>query len=391
MVKFLFVPATGLTASLQHVKCDETRPRCTKCTDKSISCPGYSKSLIWKPTLHADVRRPASKKRKTSSHASSTPTRVGGIDVSAQASTSQISDSTCRLERTQRSCEQDSGTLSWEVQAVQSFDDGHAQQQEGSAPSLEGIADETVGSLSGDSYEDFDDIFDPNIIAASASNAPSMSNDASGLEMPDLAGHLSLNIADAGPSQPADVASWASDHVLDELAWGSEIDSLDFRSLGADTGFDETSDSHHNSSELPGFTACSPGSSRALSAMPDLDKQRLTVHYFETVCRILSCFDSHENPFRSDVPRVMLTCGYMNDCVIGMSAAHLANSSIGMESVALQHQVRAMSGLSAVIKSLRGPSLGHDAIVSRRDSFTRSARHQALLTAMLLGISSVSA
>lgn len=119
-------------------------------------------------------------------------------------------------------------------------------------------------------------------------------------------------------------------------------------------------------------------------------RQKLTLHYFETVCQILSCFDSHENPFRSDIPTVMLTCDYVHDCIIGMSAAHLANSSSGMESIALNHQARAMAGLSLVIQTIRPSGRACDDQITRQDHFGRSARYQALLAAMLLGISSVS-
>lgn len=119
-------------------------------------------------------------------------------------------------------------------------------------------------------------------------------------------------------------------------------------------------------------------------------KHELTQYYFSTVCRILSVFDSHENPFRSDIPQVMLTCDYIHDCVIGMSAAHLANSRLGMESIALKHQARAMAGLSIVLRSMQAPSGTDNGQLVRQNPVAKSARYQALLAAMLLGISSVS-
>lgn len=121
-----------------------------------------------------------------------------------------------------------------------------------------------------------------------------------------------------------------------------------------------------------------------------MTKHDLTMHYFDSVCQILSCFDSHENPFRYDIPRVMLTCDYVHDCVIAMSAAHLANSRMGMESTALKYQARAMAGLSFVIQSMQAPACADDAQIALCSSYDRSTRYQALLTAMMLGISSVS-
>lgn len=149
--------------------------------------------------------------------------------------------------------------------------------------------------------------------------------------------------------------------------------------------------------QLPDTTIGYPATGWTLSPTPlnntFLDpstKQRLTLHYFESICQILSCFDSHENPFRSDIPRVMLTCDYVHDCIIGMSAAHLANSSSGMESIALNHQARAMAGLSLVIQTIQPSGRPLDEQIACQDPFARSARYQALLAAMLLGISSVS-
>jgi hypothetical protein len=119
-------------------------------------------------------------------------------------------------------------------------------------------------------------------------------------------------------------------------------------------------------------------------------KQGLTLHYFNTVCQILSCFDSYENPFCSDIPRVMLTCGYIHDCVIGMSAAHLANTSVEMESISLSHQTQAMAGLSMALTTISTPDIIDNSQNMRRDPSAQSSRYQALLAAMLLNISSVS-
>ena len=84
----------------------------------------------------------------------------------------------------------------------------------------------------------------------------------------------------------------------------------------------------------------------------------------------------------------MLTCDYFHDCVIGLSAAHLANKVDRMEGIALNHQSRAMAGLSMVIEKISIPA--GNGQVSHNKRLSQSARYQALLAAILLGISSVS-
>lgn len=119
-------------------------------------------------------------------------------------------------------------------------------------------------------------------------------------------------------------------------------------------------------------------------------KNALTTHYFDRICQILSCFDSHENPFRADIPQKMLTCEYIDDCVVGMSASHLANSVSGMENIALRHRNRAMSALTSVIQSLLSLKDQQPEQSWLTCTSTRLTRHHALLASLLLGISSVS-
>lgn len=119
-------------------------------------------------------------------------------------------------------------------------------------------------------------------------------------------------------------------------------------------------------------------------------ENHLTTHYFDTICGIISCFDSRQNPFRKDIPRLMLNCEYITDCVHGLTAAHLANSTSGMKSIALKHQTRAMRGLMSVLKNLQLPNHGRDNDRGLSRVSAKYARHQALLAALLLGISAVS-
>lgn len=119
-------------------------------------------------------------------------------------------------------------------------------------------------------------------------------------------------------------------------------------------------------------------------------KHTLTKHYFDSVCQLLSCFDSHENPFRADIPQKMLTCDNIHDCIVGMSAAHLANSVSTMKNVALRHQSRAVFALSSIIDFVSSPEDQEFERSWLQISSTKVARHQALIAFLLLGISSVS-
>jgi hypothetical protein len=59
-------------AKPQHVKCDETRPQCQRCSSKSIACPGYTQRLTWKQTVEGTRKR---KKLSVDSHSSSNGSR----------------------------------------------------------------------------------------------------------------------------------------------------------------------------------------------------------------------------------------------------------------------------------------------------------------------------
>ncbi|KAF2993857.1 hypothetical protein E8E13_000611 [Curvularia kusanoi] len=113
----------------------------------------------------------------------------------------------------------------------------------------------------------------------------------------------------------------------------------------------------------------------------------LTTHYFNRICQIMSCFDSRQNPFRKNIPQMMLTCGYIQDCVSSLSAAHLANSICGMESVAIRHQTKALRSLMTVIQAIQDSDCyeGNNSILSHFSA--KYARRHALLAALLLGIS----
>ncbi|EMD68571.1 hypothetical protein COCSADRAFT_178369 [Bipolaris sorokiniana ND90Pr] len=113
-------------------------------------------------------------------------------------------------------------------------------------------------------------------------------------------------------------------------------------------------------------------------------ENNLTVHYFDNTCPMVSCFDSRQSPFRKDIPRIMLTCEYLNDCIKALSAAHLANSIRGMDNVALRYQTKAIRGLMSVLQTLQFPSHHKSSDNGLSRVSATFARYQALMAALLL-------
>lgn len=118
-------------------------------------------------------------------------------------------------------------------------------------------------------------------------------------------------------------------------------------------------------------------------------ENNLTVHYFDNTCQIVSCFDSRQNPFRKDIPRIMLTCEYLNDCIKALSAAHLANSIRDMDNVTLRYQTKAIRGLMSALQTLQFPSHHKSSDNGLSRISAAFARYQALLVALLLANSAV--
>ncbi|KAF5577419.1 Arginine metabolism regulation II [Fusarium pseudocircinatum] len=75
-------------------------------------------------------------------------------------------------------------------------------------------------------------------------------------------------------------------------------------------------------------------------------------HYFTTVCHFNSSFDSVNNPFRSEVARMMADSPLLLGCVLSMSAAHLYQGDKSSSCIPLEFQTEAMSQLSHTLSEL---------------------------------------
>ncbi|KAI1046733.1 hypothetical protein LB505_006725 [Fusarium chuoi] len=88
------------------------------------------------------------------------------------------------------------------------------------------------------------------------------------------------------------------------------------------------------------------------SYTPPLQTSLILDHYFTTVCHFNSSFDSANNPFRSEVARMMADSPLLFGCVLSMSAAHLYQGDKSSSSIPLEFQTEAMSHLSHTLSEL---------------------------------------
>jgi hypothetical protein len=80
----------------------------------------------------------------------------------------------------------------------------------------------------------------------------------------------------------------------------------------------------------------------------------LTNHYFTNVCPINSCFDSHQNPFRSFVGTLMASSSLVYNIVMTVSASHLCHKDKEMTSLAFRYRQNAISLLAKGRASEKG-------------------------------------
>lgn len=129
------------------------------------------------------------------------------------------------------------------------------------------------------------------------------------------------------------------------------------------------------------------------SYTPTLQASLILDHYFTTVCHFNSSFDSANNPFRSEVSRMMADSPLLFGCVLSMSAAHLYQGDKSSSCIPLEFQTEAMSHLSRTLSELptRKECEVDDnrptALVSREKILTVS--DDLLLSIIFLGMTAV--
>lgn len=112
----------------------------------------------------------------------------------------------------------------------------------------------------------------------------------------------------------------------------------------------------------------------------DEHAERLMLYYFQAACRIMSCFDSPINPYRTDIPKALQSTRHIFHCMLTMAAAHLANYDRDMTVATLTYQTKAMNILQEEMLKL--------SLDENRSLIPASSRYQVLVGTIMLGMTS---
>ncbi|USP80372.1 uncharacterized protein yc1106_07646 [Curvularia clavata] len=402
-------------APFQRIKCDETRPRCRNCQGRNIQCPGFARQLRWKTTsltsgaVRKHPRKTLAMQQATAQSLSPDPSTSQLIVIgqnwrqqpTMQGSQTNAHDSSFIHDHVSLP----SPPLASASRSQTSTLDPHPagakeseQQHEVNFTSATSVLDTAVSqpvtpqssTECGDSLNQTE-ITSPVGVLAHESSSPHTAESTEYVlsqDTPPCVSASSEKTRDSGGDQHHNLMLGDIDPVLELTSSDAWLCSIEQQS-GDDSDFDISAVTAQVGQQcVDSDSLVSASASWQRNIWIDAETENnLTVHYFENICQMMSCFDSRQNPFRKDIPRVMLTCEYLNDCIKALSAAHLANSICGMDNIAVRHQTKAMRGLMSVLQKLQSPSRhgSSDNELSRLSvTFTR---YQALLAALLLAIS----
>ena len=113
----------------------------------------------------------------------------------------------------------------------------------------------------------------------------------------------------------------------------------------------------------------------------DESSEKLLKHYFDAACRIMSCYDSKTNPYRTTIPNLQMSSTHIRACMMGMSASHMANFVNEMKVTAMRYQTEAVEEIASLLP-VQSPH--------RRSSVGSASTYEMLLGTIMLGMTSVS-
>lgn len=113
---------------------------------------------------------------------------------------------------------------------------------------------------------------------------------------------------------------------------------------------------------------------------------RLITHYFSVACRVMSCFDSGTNPYRTEIPRILHHSEHIFHAMMGMAASHMANYAKEMAVTAMSYQTQAMNILQQEMCRLRSDT----AVALSSSASPPGSTYEMLLSTIMLGMTSVS-
>ncbi|KAI5363365.1 putative zn(2)-C6 fungal-type DNA-binding domain, fungal transcription factor [Septoria linicola] len=106
---------------------------------------------------------------------------------------------------------------------------------------------------------------------------------------------------------------------------------------------------------------------------------RLEKYYYDTACRIMSCYDSVTNPYRTVIPVLCSPSSALRNCMMGMSAAHMAVFAKDMAEVAIAYQMEAFKQMSSNLPGSRAID---------KCLTTSTSTYEKLLGTIMLGMTS---
>ncbi|KAF7192522.1 Beauvericin cluster-specific repressor BEA4 [Pseudocercospora fuligena] len=316
----------------KRMKCDEHLPTCWNCAHRKVECPGYTRELKWS-TKYEKFKTPRSRAKSAATRRTASPLRQEFQQV-IQAIGSR------RSTLVSLSDEETPSATGGNIHVANKF---HLTTNR---PADDEVVTETPRQERRRS--------------SSSSHASDCAQKAQADDAPLNSGsdHGQDTIA-LNPTFQHDLP----DSQLREASEPHDICGPDSQHLDADQ--DLMRDSEDDDEEVgrsPSFESAlvsSPGLQQYLAlwnefapSSDDRAVDRLVPHYFETICRVMSCFDSTTNPYRTDIPGVLHSSPYIFNCMMGMAAAHMANYEKDMAVTAISYQTEAMQSLQLQMSGL---------------------------------------
>ncbi|KXS98322.1 hypothetical protein AC578_6850 [Pseudocercospora eumusae] len=281
----------------KRMKCDEHLPTCWNCAHRKVECPGYTRELKWS-TKYEKFKTPRSRTKSTAATPTASPLRQEFHQV-IQAIGSRRSTLSDGAHLTTTSPPDDEDVTETSPQ--------ERRRLSSSSHAGDGDHGQTAVELE----------------SASQHHMPQS--------------HLRTTSQASADSQQPD----------------------DHQDLTRDRDSEDEDEEIVRSPSFESALVSSPGLQQHLAlwneSAPSSDDRavnRLFPHYFETICRVMSCFDSTMNPYRTDIPAVLHSSPYIFNCMMGMAAAHMANYEKDMAVTAISYQTEAMQSLQIQMSGL---------------------------------------
>ncbi|ETN39425.1 uncharacterized protein HMPREF1541_05648 [Cyphellophora europaea CBS 101466] len=322
----------------RRLKCDEAKPKCKRCTEKGISCPGYARDFKWSSkyeVLRTPTDPPSSQSATTEPPPMPTPPfPEPSLNEFGHSGLDDFSTSVIDFSGEQRG---ELGMSQPMLRPKSELSDGLA----------EPLLDELGLQFHG---------FDQPLMQANTGSNPYFFDDvfaSSNMLLPTFqAMDDSMLPATTQPSADQLLEAVGGDEeVIEEVDQnvGTSIVPASRRARNT-----SSSSAHTPEDLLRWYYRMTP------TQYSDTD---LVDHYFSQVCRLYALFDSTKNPFRALVGHNWDSSGSISLAIQSMSCAHLANSNPAMERIGLNKQRQARISIHNDLQLWRSGSISADRVL----------------------------